>query len=87
MYTWGLHTLLVHIVDHVTYCYTLLWELGRDSLYTKVVEENIVVICLYVDGMLIIGTDLEIEKSAKKFLLAQLSMKDLGTADVILKIL
>ena len=87
MYTWGLNTLLVHVVDHVTYSYTLLWELGRDSLYTKVVEENIVVICLYVDGMLIIGTDLEIEKSAKKFLSAQLIMKDLGTADVILKIL
>ena len=53
-------------------------------LYIKVVEEKVVVICLYVDDMLIIGTDLEIVKYTKEFLSAQFSMKYLGTADVIL---
>ena len=43
-------------------------------------------ICIYVDDILIIGTDLEIMKSTKKFLSAQFSMNDLGTADMILKI-
>ena len=52
----------------------------------KVVEEKVVVICLYVDDPLIIGTDLEIVKSTKEFLSAQFSMKDLVTADVILGI-
>ena len=33
MYTWGLHTPLVHVADHVTYCYTLLWELGCDMIF------------------------------------------------------
>ena len=43
-------------------------------------------IIFYVDDMLIIRTDLEIVKSAEKFLSAQFRMKDLGTADVILEI-
>ena len=63
------------------------WVSESDKcLYTKVVEGKIVVICLYVDGMFIIGTDLEIVKYTKKFLSAQFRMKDLGTADVILEI-
>jgi len=45
-----------------------------------------VVIYIYVDNMLIIGTDLEIVKSTKKFLSTQFSMKDLGAADVNLRI-
>ena len=45
-----------------------------------------VVIYLYVDDMLIIGSNLEIVISTKKFLSAQFNMKDLGTADVILRI-
>jgi len=44
------------------------------------------VICLYVDDMLIIGTDLEIMIYAKEFLSAQFSMKDFWVADVILGI-
>jgi len=62
-------------------------------LYIKIAEENVVVICLYVDGMLIIRTDLEIvlyqENSigpSKEILLAQFSMKDLGTTYLILRI-
>jgi len=44
------------------------------------------VICLYVNGMLITGTDLDIVKYTKEFLSAQFNMKDFGTADVILGI-
>ena len=43
-------------------------------------------ICLYVDDMLIIGTDLEIVKFTKKFLSVKFSIKDIGDADVILGI-
>ena len=55
-------------------------------LYIKVPEGKVVIICLYVDDMLILGSDLEIVTSTKKFLSAQFSMKDLGTTDVILGI-
>jgi len=44
----------------------------------------VVVICLHVDDMLIIRTDLEIVISAKEFLFTPFNMKDLGTTDVIL---
>ena len=43
-------------------------------LYINFVERKIVVICLYIDDMLIIETDLEIVKSVKKFLSAKFSM-------------
>ncbi|GJY90521.1 zinc finger, CCHC-type containing protein [Tanacetum coccineum] len=45
-----------------------------------------VIICLYVDDMLIFGTDqTEVDKT-KKFLSSKFSMKDMGEADVILGI-
>lgn len=55
-------------------------------LYFKVVDEKVVIICLYVDDMLIIGTNTEVVASVKKFLSTQFSMKDLGAADTILGI-
>ncbi|GKE96300.1 zinc finger, CCHC-type containing protein, partial [Tanacetum coccineum] len=45
-----------------------------------------VIICLYVDGMLIFGTDQVQVDLTKEFLLSRLSMKDMGEADVILGI-
>ena len=59
---------------------------SEKCLYIKVAKEKIIVICPYEDDMLIIRTDLKIVKSAKKFLSALFNMKDLGTADVILRI-
>ncbi|GJR08700.1 zinc finger, CCHC-type containing protein [Tanacetum coccineum] len=45
-----------------------------------------VIICLYIDDMLIFGTDqIQVDKT-KKFLLSRFSMKDMGEADVILGI-
>ena len=45
-----------------------------------------VIICLYVDDMLIFGTDLDEVIKTKVFLSSSFSMKDLGQADVILGI-
>nr|KAJ0189301.1 hypothetical protein LSAT_V11C800397780 [Lactuca sativa] len=45
-----------------------------------------VMICLYVDDMLIFGTDLEEVDKTKKFLSSSFDMKDMGEAEVILGI-
>ncbi|GKA67393.1 zinc finger, CCHC-type containing protein [Tanacetum coccineum] len=44
-----------------------------------------VIICLYVDDMLIFGTDQNQVDETKKFLSSSFSMKDMGEADKILK--
>nr|GEV50095.1 zinc finger, CCHC-type [Tanacetum cinerariifolium] len=45
-----------------------------------------VIICLYVDDMLIFGTDRNQVDKTKKFLSSKFSMKDMGEADIILGI-
>ena len=45
-----------------------------------------VVLCLYVDDILIFGTSLEVVNEVKSFLSQCFEMKDLGEADVILNI-
>ncbi|GKA43897.1 zinc finger, CCHC-type containing protein [Tanacetum coccineum] len=45
-----------------------------------------VIICLYVDDMLIFGTDQNQVDKTKKFLSSRFSMKDMGEADIILGI-
>jgi hypothetical protein len=45
-----------------------------------------VILCLYVDDILIFGTSLELMKEVKDFLSQKFEMKDLGEADVILNI-
>ncbi|GJU52058.1 zinc finger, CCHC-type containing protein [Tanacetum coccineum] len=45
-----------------------------------------VIICLYVDDMLIFGTDQNQVDKTKKFLSSKFSMKDMGEVDVILGI-
>nr|KAJ0207161.1 hypothetical protein LSAT_V11C500238120 [Lactuca sativa] len=45
-----------------------------------------VIICLYVDDMLIFGTDLEEVDKTKKFLSSSFDMKDMGEAEAILGI-
>ena len=50
-------------------------------------KENIggcVILCLYVNDILIFGTDLEIVKEVKSYLSKKFDMKDLGEAKVIL---
>ncbi|KAJ9684091.1 hypothetical protein PVL29_016537 [Vitis rotundifolia] len=55
-------------------------------IYSKYEDNTCVVICLYVDDMLIFGTNLEVVCETKKFLGSKFDMKDLGEAEVILGI-
>ena len=52
----------------------------------KNTNKSYVIICLYVDDMLIIGSNIEIIKTTKKMLNSEFDMKDMGVADVILGI-
>jgi hypothetical protein len=45
-----------------------------------------VILCLYIDDILILGTSLDVIKKTKDFLSNNFEMKDLGEADVILNI-
>ncbi|CAA7044991.1 unnamed protein product [Microthlaspi erraticum] len=54
-------------------------------LYSKFDDSsNGVIICLYVDDMLIFGTNLRLVELTKEFLSSNFAMKDMGEADVIL---
>nr|KAJ0199823.1 hypothetical protein LSAT_V11C600321130 [Lactuca sativa] len=55
-------------------------------IYSKHTSDYIVVICLFVDDMLIIGTHLEGILETKKYLSSNFKMKDLGEVDTILGI-
>ncbi|KAL0552104.1 hypothetical protein IC582_011201 [Cucumis melo] len=48
------------------------------------VGADCILICLYVDDMLIFGTNMELITDTKFFLFSHFEMKDLGEADVIL---
>jgi hypothetical protein len=45
-----------------------------------------VILCLYVDDILIVGTNIDVINEVKSFLTMSFDMKDLGEADVILNI-
>lgn len=55
-------------------------------VYSKFTETQGVIVCLYVDDMLIFETDLDSIQSTKDMLSSSFSMKDMGVADVILGI-
>lgn len=55
-------------------------------VYYKQVGQSYVMICLYVDDMLIFGPNFDTIKTVKKMLINHFDMKDLGVADVILGI-
>ncbi|KAJ9562187.1 LOW QUALITY PROTEIN: hypothetical protein OSB04_007347 [Centaurea solstitialis] len=60
---------------------------GADRcIYSKYTKEFTVVICLYVDDMLIIGTNLAGILETKDYLSSNFKMKDLGEVDTILGI-
>ena len=56
------------------------------SVFTLKQLEMHVSLCLYVDDMLILGTNIEVIKSTKKMLFNNFDMKDLRVNDVILGI-
>ncbi|GJT36029.1 retrovirus-related pol polyprotein from transposon TNT 1-94 [Tanacetum coccineum] len=53
-------------------------------VYVKQYKNAFVIICLYVDDMLIIGTNMDVINQTKKMLHSLFDMKDMGEADVIL---
>ena len=55
-------------------------------VYVKNTERGSVIICLYVDDILIMGSNNEVIKTTKKMFNNKFNMKDLGVADVILGI-
>ena len=52
--------------------------------YSKTVKNVCIIVCLYVDDILILGTDIEVIKFIKQMLSINFDMKDLSVADVIL---
>ena len=55
-------------------------------VYVKNTENGYIILCLYVDDMLIVGSDDDIIKSTKRMLNSSFDMKDMRLADVILGI-
>ena len=55
-------------------------------VYVKNTEHGFVIICLYVDDILIMGSNNEVIKTTKEMFNIKFDMKDLGVADVILRI-
>ena len=64
----------------------LLWTKFDRCVYNKFFGDSCVIICLYVDDMLILGTDMDVVKSTKDLLSSNFDKKDLGEVDVILGI-
>ncbi|GJZ34017.1 retrotransposon protein, putative, ty1-copia subclass [Tanacetum coccineum] len=60
-------------------------ECGK-CVYVKDTSSGYVILCLYVDDMLIIGSNNKMIKSTKDMLKSNFDMKDMGLADVILVI-
>ena len=59
---------------------------SNKCVYSKFNSKKDVIICLYVDDILIFGTDLEQVENIKMFLSENFDIKDMGVADVILEI-
>ena len=55
-------------------------------VYIKNMKNSCVLVCLYVDDMLIMGTSKDVINSTKKMLISSFDMKDLGQPDDILGI-
>ncbi|KAL0296315.1 UNVERIFIED_CONTAM: Retrovirus-related Pol polyprotein from transposon TNT 1-94 [Sesamum radiatum] len=55
-------------------------------VYVKSTQHSFIIVCLYVDDMLIMGSNRDIILTTKKILTKHFDMKDMGLADVILGI-
>ncbi|GAA0141146.1 transmembrane signal receptor [Lithospermum erythrorhizon] len=53
-------------------------------MYSEVFRSDCVIICLYVDDMLILGNTLDVVNKTRELLSSNIEMQDLGEADVIL---
>ena len=60
---------------------------ANKCIYSKQFDSKIyMIICLYVDDMLIFGTSMELVKMTKSFFASNCDMKDLGAVNVIVSI-
>ena len=57
-----------------------------NCVYVKEVVHGYVIVCLYMDDMLIVGSDDKMITSIKNMLNYKFGMKDMGLVDVILRI-
>ena len=55
-------------------------------VYVKDTKLGYVIVCLYVDEMIIVGSDDKMISSTKNILNSRFAMKDMGLVDVILGI-
>ena len=55
-------------------------------IYFKCFNDGVIIICLYVDDLLIFGTSYNVVIATKNFLASNFDMKDMGDASVILGI-
>ncbi|GKC58580.1 zinc finger, CCHC-type containing protein, partial [Tanacetum coccineum] len=81
----SIHNLIIH--DEVVFSNGYLLNQADKCVYSKFNETGKgVIICLYVDDMLIFGTNQVQVDLTKEFLSSRFSIKDMGKADVILGI-
>ena len=78
--SWNIH------FDSVIKAYGFIQTFGEVCIYKKVSGSSIAFLILYVDDILLIGTDIEFLDSIKGYLNKSFSMKDLGEAAYILGI-
>ena len=55
-------------------------------IYVKDTNRGYVILCLYVDDILIVGSNNEMIRTTKRLLNSKFDMKDMGFADMILGI-
>ncbi|KAM1493880.1 hypothetical protein ACFX10_025604 [Malus domestica] len=72
--------------DHTMITYGFKINESDKCVYVKSYKNSCVIVCLYVDDMLILGTDKDVINSTKKMLNSNFDKKDLGLAYVILGI-
>ena len=59
---------------------------ANKCIYKKIENNSCIIICLYVDDMLIFGTNLQVVINNTSFVRLKFDMKDLEEAEVILEI-
>ena len=72
--------------DSVILEYGFQHNIADKCIYSKFKKNYGTIICLYVDDMLIIGTNMDGVQDTKKYLSSQFKMKDLNEVDTILGI-
>jgi len=59
-------------------------EAKQITVYFKLIGDHVIYLVLYVDDMLLVGSDKEIIQDLKTQLSSKFNMKDLGAANYIL---